>query len=293
MRLLSFGLMLAALYAVVACSSNPSPRTAAAARRPASATLGCLDTLQSSDSITTIVRMTVAAQDSAVPLPRDFEGMFIDGFRSHFTAPKKLPLSVVTGWQPCDSLGSRCASGVLNLSAAIYVTAHNDGTLSDGSVIDETITPALADSLRAALVAMSRAKDVPPVGEAETIALAIKVAPQESADSGRALNYLFKAVVPHYGWPFSSATMPEAGVNASYPLSARLAGVEDSVALAFTVDADGRIAPESIDLVSANYREFVASVVNALVKARYHPAHLGDCAVATRMKQRFVFKAPQ
>jgi hypothetical protein len=48
-----------------------------------------------------------------------------------------------------------------------------------------------------------------------------------------------------------------------------------------------------MDLVSANYREFVASASNALVNARYHPAHLGDCAVATRMKQRFVFKAPQ
>jgi TonB family protein len=237
--------------------------------------------------------MFVAAQDSAIKLPRDFAGMFIDGFRPHFTAPKKLPLSVVTGWQPCDSLGTRCASGVLNLSAAIYLTAHNDGTLSDANVIDETMTPDLADGLRAALVAMSRANDVPPVGETDMIALAIKVAPQESADSSQALSYLFKAVVPRYSWPFSSASMPEAGVNATYPLSARLAGVEDSVSLAFTVDAEGRIAPESIDLVSANYREFVASAVNALVKARYHPAHLGDCAVATRMKQRFLFKAPQ
>jgi hypothetical protein len=65
------------------------------------------------------------------------------------------------------------------------------------------------------------------------------------------------------------------------------------VTLAFTVGSDGTIAPESIDLVSANYREFVASVVNALLKARYHSAHLGDCAVATRMKQRFLFKVPQ
>lgn len=90
----------------------------------------------------------------------------------------------------------------------------------------------------------------------------------------------------------SSATMPQAGLDARYPVNARLAGIDDSVMLAFTVRSDG-IAAESIDLVSANYREFVASVFNALVKARYHPAHLGDCAVATRMKQRFVFRAPQ
>jgi TonB family protein len=239
-----------------------------------------------------MVRMTVAAQDSTVKLPPDFEGMFVEAFRSRFTAPKKLPMRVVAGWQPCDSLAYRCASGVLNLSAAIYVTAHNNGTLSNASVIDESITPAFADSLRSALTAMSKAKDVPPTGEAETIPLAIRVAP-ELLDSAQGPTNLFRAVVPHYGWPFSSASMPEAGVNPSYPFTARVAGVEDSVAVAFTVDADGSIAPESIDLVSANYREFVAAVVKALLQARYHPAHLGDCAVAARMKQRFVFKAPQ
>ena len=292
MRLRFYALALAALFSAGACSTTPTPRTGVSARRAASA-LGCLDTLKSSDSIATVVRMTLAGQDSAVELPREFEGMFIQGFRSHFTLPKKLPLSVVTGWQPCDSLGSRCVGGVLNLSAAIYVTVHNDGTLSDAMVIDETMTPALADSMRAALVAMSRANDVPPFGKPDTIALAIKVMPQQAADTAETWSYLFTAVVPHYRWPFSSAIMPKAGVNASYPLHARLAGVEDSVAIAFTVDADGRIVPESLDLVSANYREFVASVASALLEARYHPGHLGDCAVATRMMQRFVFKAPR
>jgi TonB family protein len=87
--------------------------------------------------------------------------------------------------------------------------------------------------------------------------------------------------------------MPAAGVNADYPFAARLAGVEDSVTLAFIVDADGAIATESLELVSANYRDFVTSVVDALGRTRYHPAHLGDCAVATRMRQRFLFKVPE
>ena len=255
--------------------------------------MSCLDTLPASDSIATNVRATLTALDSSVELPPDFEGLFIYALRSHFKLPKKLPLSVVTGWQPCDSLGSRCAGGVLNLSATIYVTAHNDGTLSDATVIDETMTPPLADSLKAALAAMSRTNDVPPIGSADSVQLTLKVAPQEAADTARAVTNLFRAVVPHYGWPFGYATMPAAGVNAPYPLNARLAGIEDSVTLAFTVEADGTIAPESIDLVSANYREFVASTVNALLKARYHPAHLGDCAVASRMKQRFLFKTRQ
>jgi len=45
--------------------------------------------------------------------------------------------------------------------------------------------------------------------------------------------------------------------------------------------------------VSATYRDFVTSVLDALGRTRYHPAHLGDCAVATRMRQRFLFKEPE
>jgi hypothetical protein len=58
------------------------------------------------------------------------------------------------------------------------------------------------------------------------------------------------------------------------------------------VRANGSIAPQSIDFVSGNYREFVLSAADALNDSRYHPAHLGDCAVATRIRQRFVFKSP-
>jgi TonB family protein len=260
--------------------------------RRAVRTIDCLDTLHASDSITTIVKMSVAAQDFTAKLPRDFEALFIDDFRSHFKIPRTLPLSVVTGWQPCDPIGSRCVGGVLNLGAIVYVTAHDDGRLSGATVIDETMTPALAESLDSALAAMSRANQILPLGGADSIALALRVSPEENADTNDT-RHLFKAVVPRYRTPFSYATIPQAGIEPRYPLNARLAGIEDSVTLAFTVGADGMIAAESIDLVHANYREFVASVLDALLKARYHPAHLGDCAVATRIKQRFVFRAPQ
>jgi TonB family protein len=293
-RTRSFALILAALLVAVACSTNPSPRTKVASARGApSDTLGCLDTLKASDSVATTVKMSVVPQDSTIKLPREFEELFVEGLRPRFRIPSKLPLSVVIGWQPCDSLGSRCVGGVLNLGAIIYVHARADGTLSDPTVVDETMTPDLVGSLSAALAAMSRANEVPWVGKADSIGLTITVAPEQNPDTVPAGRRLFKTVFPRYSAPFSYAAMPEAGVDAPYPLNARLAGIEDSVTLAFTVRADGTIASQSIDLVSANYREFVASVFDGLAKARYHPAHLGDCAVATRMKQRFVFRAPQ
>ena len=49
----------------------------------------------------------------------------------------------------------------------------------------------------------------------------------------------------------------------------------------------------SLELVRASYRDFVYTVVDALEKTQFHPAYLGDCPVATRMKQRFFFKTPE
>jgi hypothetical protein len=87
--------------------------------------------------------------------------------------------------------------------------------------------------------------------------------------------------------------MPASGVDPKYPFTARLAGVGDSVTVAYTVLSDGSIPPESIQLVKANYRDFVSSVADVLLSTRYHPARLGDCAVATRMEQRFLFRVPE
>ncbi|MEO8579754.1 MAG: TonB family protein [Gemmatimonadales bacterium] len=236
--------------------------------------------------------MNVASQDPKTRLPPDFEGLFSEEFRWRFKAPSRLPLSVVMGSEPCDSLGSRCAGGVLTVGAVAYATAHNNGKLSDIAVADVTLTPSLADSVNSALQSMSRDAVAPRTGEVEAIPLRIEMVTEEEPDTVPTVRRLFHAKIPRYDAPFRYASMPVAGVDAKYPFTARLAGVEDSVTLAFTVQSDGTIAAGSIELVSANYRDFVFSVLDALRETRYHPAHLGDCAVATRMKQRFLFKSP-
>ncbi len=240
-----------------------------------------------------IVKMSVASQDPKLALPRDFEELFVEEFRSRFRLPSKLALSVVMGSQPCDSLGSRCVGGVLSAGAVAYATVHNDGKLSDIAVADVALTPRFADSVKSTLQSMSRAELVPPIGDIDPIPLMLQIVQEEEPDTVPKVRHVFQAKVPKYDWPFSYASMPATGVDAKYPFTARLAGVEDSVTLAFTVDADGAIAAESVELVSANYRDFVASVLDALARTRYHPAHLGDCAVATRMRQRFLFKVPE
>ena len=291
MRLRISALVLAPLaVAGAACATNPQPKNKIAPARRTVDSIGCLDTLRASDSITTIIKMIVAPQDPKTTLPRDFQSLFVQEFRSHFGVPRKLPLSVVMGTPPCDSLGSRCVGGILSLGAVAYATAHDDGKLTDIEVVDAALTPSLADSVTAALQSMSRASLAPPIGNVDSIPLVLQLVAEQNADTVPALRHVFRAKVPRYTSPFSYASMPKSGVDAKYPFNARL---EDSVTLAFTVESDGTIAARSIELVSAKYRDFVASVLEALGRTRYHAARLGDCAVATRMEQRFFFKVPQ
>jgi hypothetical protein len=248
--------------------------------------------LHAADSISALIKMSVTAQDSGRALPANFEDRFVEQFRTHFNVPKHLPLAVVMGWPPCDSLGSRCAHAVLHVGAIAYATAHDDGKLSDIQVVDAALTPSFADSVTSALVAMSKAAAAPPTGNSDEIPIVIELAREDAPDSVPALRQVLVAKVPRYDIPFRYALMPAAGVEAQFPFTARLAGVGDSVTVAFTVDGAGYVAPESLELVRATYSDFVVSVLKALGTTRYHPAYLGDCPVATRMKQRFVFRLP-
>lgn len=239
-----------------------------------------------------MVKLSVAPQNKTQRLPKDFESFFAQEFRRRFRLPANLPLSVVMGTEPCDSAGIRCYGGYLNLGTVAYATAHYDGKLSDIAVIDASLTPAFVDSVRATLTAISKS-ELAPTSEDDSLPLIIRLEMEENPDTVPELRHLFRAKIPHYSLPFKYASMPASGVDPSYPFMARVAGVGDSVTIAFTVDAEGRIAPESLELVRAQYSDFVSSVLKALQSTRYHPARLGDCAVSTRMSQRFLFTPPQ
>jgi hypothetical protein len=243
--------------------------------------------------VTTILKLSVVPRQPGDTLPSDFENLFAEEFRRRFKVPPKMGLSVVMGVPPCDSLGSRCVAGVLDAGAFAYATAHDDGKLSDIAVLDIALTPSFVDSVKSALEGISRESLTPPLGGADSVPLTIQLQSEEHPDSIPSYRQILRLKRPRYDLPFAYASMPAAGVSARYPLTARLAGVEDTVTVAFTVEPDGLIRAESIELVHANYREFVASVANALLDTRYHPARLGDCAVATRMEQRFFFEVPQ
>jgi hypothetical protein len=262
-------------------------------RPTANDVVACLDSLRPTDSVTSIVKLSVSSLDTSVKLPADFENLFADEFRRRFKAPATTPLSVVMGTPPCDSLGSRCMAGVLDIGAIAYATAQNDGKLRDVETVDIALVPSFVDTVRSVLAAISHQSLVPPIGNVESVPLILELATEQQPDSIPVYRQIFRVKLPRYQIPFGYASMPTAGIDASYPFTARIAGVGDTVAVAFTVTADGLIYPGSLELVRASYREFVGSVASALLKTRYHPARLGDCPVATRMEQRFLFRAPE
>jgi TonB family protein len=281
------------LIAAASCAGNPHAKQNIASGRRSGSDAGCLDTLRASDSLTAIVKITVTPVDPKTILPADFESLLAQEFRARFRLPAKLPLSVVMGVPPCDSLGSRCAGGILGMGAVAYVTARNNGKLSDIDVVDAALTPSFADSVTSVLNSISKASLAPPTGAADSIPFILDLSVDDLPDTVPEGRHVLRAKMPRYGAPFTYASMPTAGIDAKYPFRARLAGLGDSVTVAFTVDSDGMIAAESIELMSAGYRDFVASVADALLRTRYHPARLGDCRVATRMTQRFLFKVPE
>jgi hypothetical protein len=255
-------------------------------------TVSCIDTLHASDSINAVVKMSVRPQQPKTKLPPDFEGLFVQEFRSRLKVPSNLPLSVMRGWSPCDSANHKCAGGVLMLGSQAYATAHSDGAVSRILVVDLALTPALADTVRVVLQRMGADKAVPFFSGPDSIPLDISIDVEDHPDTVPPTRHLFRAMIPHYGSPFAAAEWPKNAKGPKYPSIAERAQVEDSVILAFSILSDGTVAPQSVDLQVYHYADFIRSVFERLATMRYVPGRIGTCPVATRGRQSFMFKVP-
>ena len=255
-------------------------------------TTGCLDTLHATDSVSAVVKMSVRPQDPKVRLSSNFEGLFVQEFRSRLRAPAILPLSVMSGWTPCDTVAGRCTGGVLSFGSHAYAFAHPAGTLSRIVVVDYTLTPAFSDSVRAVLERISKEKMSPPINGKDSVLLDLSIEIEQHADTVPAFRHVFRVSIPHYNMPFTFANWPKDTKPPKYPSIAQARGVGDSVALTFTIQPDGTIAPQSVDVRAGHYADFIRAVYDRLAITNYQPARIGSCPVATNAGQSFVFKMP-
>ena len=83
-------------------------------------------------------------------------------------------------------------------------------------------------------------------------------------------------------------------VAPGYPETAKVAGVQARVELQFIVDESGHVPPNSIQVVSAAYQEFVESAVNAVRAETFRPAMAGGCPLKMQVEQgvRFTIGKP-
>jgi periplasmic protein TonB len=84
--------------------------------------------------------------------------------------------------------------------------------------------------------------------------------------------------------------VPITNANPEYPSRLRSAGVTGSVQVRFIVDANGKVEPSSIKIVSTPHPDFVDGVKRALRNARFRPAEKNGTKVRQLVEQSFVFQ---
>jgi hypothetical protein len=289
-KLMALSVLLTPLIAIGATRVSEHS-SAGVQRSPGRDTVGCLDTLHAIDTLLAIVTMSVKPQDRKAKLPPDFEGLLVQEFRSRLKMPQNLPLSVVLGWSPCDSVSHKCVGGALMLGSQAYATAHPGGTLSRIVTVDFALTPTLSDSVRAVLQKLSDEKSVPFFAQPDSIPLDISIHVEQHSDTVPRYRHLFRTKIPHYASQFSEAAWPKNARGPKYPSIAERSGVSDSVVMTFTIMPDGTVAPQSVDVHSGHYTDFIRAVFDRMATMRYVPGRVGNCPVATWQTQAFVFKA--
>lgn len=257
--------------------------------RPRADTTACVDTLRASDTVSAVVKVSVRHQDSTATLPRDFEALFAQEFRSRFKPPAELPLSVMDGDPPCDQDQHTCSGATPMVHVVAYAIASSDGTIAKLGVLSPSLNGELADSVRSALVSMSRTNMVPFFQTEKTLPLTIIVNTEDTPDSVPPVRRLFRAKLPRYAVRFRHAEMSADSPRPKYPSTAARAAVGDTLKFQFTILPNGRVAPQSVDVLHAHYREFLETMDDALSKTVFHPAQLGACPVAESVTQTFQF----
>jgi hypothetical protein len=260
--------------------------------RPGRDTVSCLDTLHASDSITAVVTMSIKPRDRKVVLPADFEGLFVQEFRARLKVPENLSLSVMQGWGDCDSKEGKCSGGALVIGTRAFATAHPGGTLSGISTIDFALIPALSDSVRTALKTLSNDNAIPIFAGSDSIPLEMFILVHEKPDTIPAFRHLFQARIPHYNGKYTTVQWPKGERGPRYPMIAERKRVEDSVATSFTIRSDGSVIPETLEIRSAHYREFIKAVFDRITTLHFVPARIGSCPVPTWAIHDFLFRVP-
>ena len=80
------------------------------------------------------------------------------------------------------------------------------------------------------------------------------------------------------------------GGDPVFPPALRAAGIAGRVTMQFVVDANGRVEPQSVEIVSSTSVGFEAAAHEAILRARFTPAKIRGRAVPQLVRQGMVFE---
>ena len=86
------------------------------------------------------------------------------------------------------------------------------------------------------------------------------------------------------------AAAPRTRIEPRYPESLRVRGIIGAVVVRFVVDSTGRLAPGSLEIVTATEPLFADAVRTALARTRFTPAMVAGRHVPQLVEQRFEFR---
>jgi hypothetical protein len=207
-------------------------------------------------------------------LPSSYLDQVLDGFRQGLVLPRPLEL---------PAYGAFIAGGrgvmVPVVLGEVEFTLDPVGSVSDIHLTQSTLSPAFDRNLYDAPRRADSLKAFPPqIGIALQQKIRFFIALSSAETDGYPLE-LFALRLPAWRPGSQASVDPRQDYQPVFPLSARAAGVGDSVSIEFVVDEHGVPIKTTMRLLSAQYIDYARLVVDAALKSRYTPAALGTCPV--------------
>ena len=188
-------------------------------------------------------------------------------------------------------LGTTPVDGAL---AAVWFQVGDDGRLAGMSVIRRSGWDALDLALQRAILrsdSLHALRPPPPelAGEALDFWLGVGTWQGNAVDDvpvGRIVR-----VGPRVRGGERPPRLISLGYRPEFPWRAVAAGMGDKMIVEFVVDTAGRVDPDSIVFLQANYREFAEETLKTLRSARYEPGRIGHCPARMRIREDILFMA--
>lgn len=173
------------------------------------------------------------------------------------------------------------------LPAGYRLTFDATGQLLDVSVVAGSDYPAIDSAIVGAIRAAAAERSFPPPPSTQrdsaTIEIALAIGRAPSPDAFR----LGQVVLRH--WALSVVPTVRRIPSVRYPTVLREAGVGGRVELEFIVGVDGEPDPASFRVLTAPHPELARAAVATVQATGYQPARVGNCAVASVVRQAVNF----